>query len=151
MTMTARAARQDYAALIGLCLAGCALLAFAAADVNGDGLNDLVASGVTDPATQMPAFAVFLNNGDGTFGKPAYADAAGTILFTVDDVNGDGKPDIAAVNNAQFDFATFTNTRSITTLLGNGDGTFRSGVDSPTSAAGRSGRPSDGSATRTAR
>ena len=70
------------------------ILAFVVADVNHDGQNDLVASGVTDPATGMPAYATFLNNGDGTFGKPAYVDAPASILFTMDDVNGDGNPDI---------------------------------------------------------
>jgi hypothetical protein len=119
-------------------LARGAILAFVVADVNGDGLNDIVASNVTDPATQKPALATFLNNGDGTFGTPSYVDTPGSILFTVDDVNGDGKPDIVMVNNAQFDEVTFLRTRTVTTFPGNGDGTFRAGVNSTTSAAGTS-------------
>jgi hypothetical protein len=112
------------------------ILAFLVADVNGDGLNDIVASNVTNPATQKPALATFLNNGDGTFGTPSYVDTPGSILFVADDVNGDGKPDIVMVNNPQFDFVTFVNTRTVTTFLGNGDGVFRLGVNSTTGALG---------------
>jgi hypothetical protein len=114
------------------------LRAFAVADVNGDGLNDIVASGVNDPATQQPSLATFLNNGDGTFSKPSYVDTPGSILFTVDDVNGDGHPDVVMVNDAQFDFTTFQQTRSVTTFAGNGDGTFQPGVTSATAAMGTS-------------
>jgi len=112
--------------------------AFAVADVNGDGLNDVVASGVNDPETQQPSLATFLNNGDGTFSKPSYLDTPGSILFTVDDVNGDGNPDIVMVNDAQFDFATFMQTRTVTTFAGNGDGTFQRGVTSATAGLGTS-------------
>jgi hypothetical protein len=112
------------------------ILAFTVADVNGDGLNDIVASNATDPATQKPAFATFLNRGDGTFANPVFVDSPGSILFTVDDVNGDGTPDIVVVNNSQFDEVTFMTTRSVTTFLGNGDGNFQAGVDSTTSAMG---------------
>ncbi len=112
--------------------------AFVVADVNGDGLNDIVVSNATDPATQQPALATFLNKGDGTFSKPSYVDTPGSILFTVDDVNGDGNPDVVMVNDPQFDFTTFLQTRTVTTFLGNGDGTFQAGVNSTTSAAGTS-------------
>jgi hypothetical protein len=114
------------------------VLAFLVADVNGDGLNDIVASGVADPSTQQPSLATFLNNGDGTFSKPSYVDTPGSILFTVDDVNGDGNPDIVMVNNADFDFVTFQQTRTVTTFAGNGDGTFQAGVNSATAALGTS-------------
>jgi hypothetical protein len=109
------------------------IYAFTVVDVNGDGLNDIVASGVTDPATQQPSFATFLNNGDGTFSKPSYVDAAATIQFTVDDVNGDGKPDIVF---SGFQFAGVGLAYTATTLLGNGDGTFSAGVNSAASAGG---------------
>jgi FG-GAP-like repeat len=125
------------ATLVSLAKGG-SIYAFAVADVNGDGLNDIVASNVTDPATQMPALATYLNNGDGTFGKPTYVDTPGSILFTIDDVNGDGHPDIVMVNQPQFDYTTFLQTRTVTAFLGNGDGTFQAGVSSPTTAAGTS-------------
>jgi hypothetical protein len=101
---------------------------FSAADVNGDGVLDIVAD-TTDPTTQQPATAVFLGNGDGTFKPGVYYDIQGD--FTVDDVNGDGKPDIVvcAISGS---VATGI-TSAITTLIGKGDGTF---TPSATSAAG---------------
>ena len=62
-------------------LATANVLAFTVADVNGDGLNDIVASNVTDPATSKPSYAAFLNNGDGTFKAAGYVDISGSILF----------------------------------------------------------------------
>jgi hypothetical protein len=111
------------------------IAAFTVVDVNGDGLNDIVASNVIDPATQNPSFATFLNNGDGSFAKPSYVDGAGLVMFTVDDVNGDGNPDIV-FTSVQFGDAgpVFT----VTTLPGNGDGTFNAGVSSAASAGGGS-------------
>ncbi len=103
------------------------IAAFMAVDVNGDGLNDIVASNVTDPATHQPAFAVFLNNGDGTFQAPKYTDASTLVAFTVADINGDGKPDIV--------YLDFGNSR-IDTLMGNGDGTFQAAVGTPISTLG---------------
>ncbi len=55
---------------------------------------------------------MFLGNGDGTFKAGAYYDIQGDI--TVDDVNGDGNPDIVVCGL----------TSGITTLIGKGDGTF---------------------------
>ena len=105
------------------------ILAFLVADVNGDGLNDIVASNVTDPATRMPSFVAYLNNGDGTFQVPkGYVDASAGVLFTVDDVTRDGKPDIVYYNFADQSSAV------ITTLAGNGDGTFKAGLNSSTAA-----------------
>jgi hypothetical protein len=82
------------------------------ADLNGDGFDDIVATFVTDPATQQLSTAVFLGNGDGTFKPGVYYDIQGDV--TIDDVNGDGKPDIVICG--------FTS--GITTLIGKGDGTF---------------------------
>ncbi len=94
--------------------------AIAAADVNGDGIVDLVAAFITDPATQLPGTAVFLGNGDGTFKAGVYYDVPGDV--TIDDVNGDGRPDIVICGA----------TPGITTLLGKGDGSFTPGALSAT-------------------
>jgi hypothetical protein len=93
--------------------------AVSAADLNGDGVLDLVATFVKDPATQKQSTAVFLGNGDGTFKPTIYYDVAGDI--TIDDVNGDTKPDIIVLTGP-----------GVTTLIGKGDGTFTVGPSSAT-------------------
>jgi hypothetical protein len=64
------------------------------ADVNGDGILDIVLSDqVTDDTW------VFLGNGDGTFQKPqTYAAGLCPYGLAVGDVNGDGKPDLVTAN-----------------------------------------------------
>jgi Bacterial Ig-like domain (group 3)/FG-GAP-like repeat len=119
------------------------IYAMVVADVNGDGLNDIVASGVTDPATSQPSFAIFLNNGDGTFKAATYADAPATVAFTVDDVNKDGKPDIV-FNEVQYSADGAISADYITTLLGKGDGTFQAGVNTPISTGGGGAGPITG-------
>jgi uncharacterized repeat protein (TIGR01451 family) len=77
-------------------------------DFNGDGKSDLLVS-------VNSAAYLALGNGDGTF-QPAtlIADTMGNAVVT--DLNRDGKLDIAFVGS--------TAGRTLTVLLGNGDGTF---------------------------
>jgi trimeric autotransporter adhesin len=105
---------------------------FSAASLRNNGIMDLVETGLVDPANQKPATAVLLGNGDGTFKAAVYydvADTTGNVAgFTIDDVNGDGVPDIviptvtSTTNTGVVMFAG-----NVSTLLGKGDGTFTTG------------------------
>jgi Bacterial Ig-like domain (group 3)/FG-GAP-like repeat len=105
---------------------------FSAASLRNNGIMDLVETGLTDPANQQPATAVFLGNGDGTFRAAVYydvSDTSGSVAgLTIDDVNGDGIPDIVVPKTTGITnpgVPTFTG--SVTTLIGKGDGSFTTG------------------------
>lgn len=91
-------------------------------DFRNTGHLDLVAIGVNTAYTTSQQFIVFQpGNGDGTFGKATVTSVSGADgLMATGDFNGDGKLDFVAVNGAQ--------SHILTTFLGNGDGTFRTGA-----------------------
>jgi hypothetical protein len=99
------------------------------ADVNGDGIPDLLVSNfcVSPSSCINGTIGVLLGNGDGTFRAAVPYDSGGylAIALAVGDVNGDGKPDLIVVN--QYGNTKFAD-GTIGVLLGNGDGTFQPAV-----------------------
>jgi FG-GAP-like repeat/Bacterial Ig-like domain (group 3) len=93
----------------------------AIADLDGDGHPDLVTTGscIFDSCPNG-SLSVLLGKGDGTFLPPTHYNLGGygTSSLAIGDLNGDGHPDIAVVDNSS----------TVSVLLGNGDGTFQSPV-----------------------
>jgi hypothetical protein len=93
----------------------------ATADFNGDGIPDLVTAN-----TGANQLAIFLGNGDGTFGAPTmFAVGHHPNDVTVGDFNGDHLPDLATGDNS-------SNTVSV--LLNTGHGGFQPAVAYATTA-----------------
>lgn len=89
------------------------------ADFNGDGKLDLILTGTNGETSET---MVYLGNGDGTFnpnglGNFGYFDGA---TVAIGDFNGDGKLDLA--------FPAANGEAYVSVWLGNGDGTFKTGV-----------------------
>jgi hypothetical protein len=74
----------------------------ALADVNGDGMPDIVVTNVcaTDSNCAYGTVSVLLGNGDGTFQAAMTYGSGGneTQSVSVGDLNGDGKPDLLVAN-----------------------------------------------------
>jgi hypothetical protein len=108
--------------------------AAATADLNGDGLADLVvaSSGFTF-ANPTGTLTVFLSKPDGTFQAPQTITLSFNVQgFTIDDLNADGKLDIVAVGYADINAGSAHSA----ILLGHGDGTFASSVPGPANVTG---------------
>jgi hypothetical protein len=99
----------------------------AAADFNGDGIEDLAVANLNTNNTGYGAgtLTILLGNGDGTFMvAPSPSTGYGPSWLAIGDFNNDGKVDIAVANisgSGGFDANTGS---TVTVLLGNGDGTF---------------------------
>ena len=97
-------------------------------DFNGDGHVDVVG------IIRFHSVVALLGNGDGTLGPPiestlqGIGDLIGSVV-DVGDVDGDGTLDVALD-------VVFGGVSGIRNLLGNGDGTFRSGVFLPINTTG---------------
>ena len=94
----------------------------AIADFNGDGFADMAA--ITAPAS----VTILLGKGNGAFTALAQKPATGTnpSAIVAADFNSDGKLDLAVLN-----VGDGNSNGTVTILLGNGDGTFTSGTQSP--------------------
>ncbi|HEY2820929.1 MAG TPA: FG-GAP-like repeat-containing protein [Candidatus Acidoferrum sp.] len=104
--------------------------AIAVADLNGDHKPDVVLSiqCSANPCAGHSEVAVMLGNGDGTFRSPVTYDAGGYVdqYIVIQDVNGDGHPDIITGN--QCTTWSCPTEGAVGVLLGNGDGTFQTPV-----------------------
>jgi len=105
--------------------------AVAIADVNGDGIPDLVVANfcVSSANCSNGTVAVLLGNGNGTFqpAVPYGSGGYGANSVAVAVVNGSGKPeDILVANNCVS--STNCANGTVAVLLGNGDGTFQTAV-----------------------
>jgi hypothetical protein len=108
---------------------GSAALWVAVADVNGDGVPDLIVANECISSTDCTFgnVGILLGNGDGTFGSAInYAAGYGSYSVAVADLNGDGHPDLAIAN--QCVSATSCSNGAVTILLNNGNGTFQPGT-----------------------
>ena len=100
-------------------------LSVAAADVNGDGVPDLL---VGNAGLAEGSVGVLLGKGDGTFQQLMTYDSGGSQAYSVAvaDVNGDGKPDLLVANCGPIGINACNHGNGLLgVLLGNGDGTFR--------------------------
>lgn len=100
----------------------------AVADVNGDGIPDLVVANVFGQSGAGGGIGILLGNGKGTF-RPALSLDSGAInavSVRVADLNGDSIPDLVVVNECSSSDCT---SGVVSVLLGNGDGTFRPAVN----------------------
>ena len=111
---------------------GSAYMSVAVADLNGDGKPDLLAAnqcgvGICDQGGQYAegTLGVLLGTGGGKFGQAAIYDSGGcnSSFLAVGDFNGDGKPDVAVLN--QFSGPVCTGPSLVGIFLGKGDGTFQ--------------------------
>jgi hypothetical protein len=99
------------------------------ADFNGDGKLDLAIAETNFPNGQV---SVVLGNGRGGFGSPIISPLLSAGInnedqMLVGDFNGDGKPDLIIMNDYE---------RGFQVLLGNGDGTFQTPVNTILGNAG---------------
>jgi hypothetical protein len=104
----------------------------AVADVNGDGVPDIVTAS-SGPDNEDGVASVLIGLGGGAFLAAATYDSGGTggLSPGVADVNGDGIPDLIVLNESCPVPMNCSDSSSIGVLLGNGDGTFQTAKATP--------------------
>ncbi len=97
----------------------------AIADVNGDGVPDVVVANTCASSSNCAngTVSVLLGKGNGTFRTPVTYSSGGqaAVSIAVADVNGDGKLDLLVANQS----GESNGDGSVGVLLGNGNGTFQ--------------------------
>ena len=95
----------------------------AVADLNADGFPDVVTGNF------WSTVSVLLGNGDGTLAARADIAFEGTpYSVALGDLDGDGRPDLVVTNGDAEPSHEFPRSSAVWVLLGNGDGTFRTGT-----------------------
>lgn len=95
----------------------------AAADLNGDGKQDLIVAG-----SNLNNVSILLGNGDGTFVAPVtYPVGPYPNSIAVADFDGDGSLDFATSNG----LVQIDGIGAVTVMLNSGSGTFSQAADSP--------------------
>jgi hypothetical protein len=107
-----------------------AALSVAIADVNGDGIPDIIVTNLCERSNdcQDGIVGVMLGVGNGTFQPPVAYNSGGygADSIAIRDVNGDGIPDLVVGNVCPS--SGVCNKGAVSVLLGNGDGTFQTAV-----------------------
>jgi FG-GAP-like repeat len=125
---------------------------FQHADVNNDGKTDIVGIPANNSGLLGDTIMVLLGTGTGGFGAPistaitgvdAPPSGSGFSLFLLGDFNGDGRVDVAV-----FGVDHTTGQNAVAVMLGNGNGTFQTGVE--TVLGGVLGTPQFGTCSGTA-
>lgn len=104
-----------------------AMTSIAIADLNGDGIQDVI---ISDDNSSASGVRVLFNDGHGTLAPDVvYASETGSgkgpVSVTAADVDGDGFPDLITANGSD---------GTVSVLLNDGDGTFAAPVSYPAGA-----------------
>jgi len=104
---------------------GSQLYSVTIADMNGDGVPDLLLDDAPFQAGGTFAVDLLPGNGDGTFGSGASVNSNYLVSQVIaGDYNGDGKPDLILFTEGEQTDQDYDTTAGILLMPGNGDGSF---------------------------